>query len=311
MKKKAALKFFAFARERHLIFLKRMHGLPAPWTTDEVLRENRFTNVFRELDRTTIWFREQIRNPLRKQLWVVPATVVFRWFNRAETTGQVIAPYLLNPWLGRSKGDYECLVTSMEKAIRDAYPAGPWVTGSYMVFSGKKNGDKLTGLMMFIRGFFDWWERRGEMEFKKIPSLEKAHQLLMEVPGLSGFTAYEVVTDLRWTDSVSPAQRLSWAHAGPGATRGVSRLLYGEDSYLRQESLDDQALIRNTMINLLKRSRDPEYWPQRDVEWPEWEIRDVEHTLCEFDKYERIRRGQGQAKRKFYEDQVGPLPGVI
>jgi hypothetical protein len=30
--------------------------------------------------------------------------------------------------------------------------------------------------------------------------------------------------------------------------------------------------------------------------WPSWEMRDVEHTLCEFDKYERIRLGEGRTR---------------
>lgn len=311
VKKKAALKFFAFARERHLILLKRAHGLPAPWTSDEVLRYHRFTNVFRELDTTTIWFRQTIRNPLRKDIWVVPATVIFRWFNRVETTGKVLVPYLLDPYQGSINKDWDGLCKRMEAAIREAYPNGPWVTGSYMVFSGKNNGDKLTGLMLFIRGFFEWWECRGCEEFKKRPSMERAHQLLMEVDGLSGFTSYEIVSDLRWTEAVSPEQANTWAHAGPGAVRGVSRMLYGEDTYLRQDSLDDQLTINKEMRDLLMKSRSDEYWPQLDVEWPSWELREVEHTLCEFDKYERIRRGQGQTKRRFYEDQAGSLIGVI
>lgn len=311
MKKKPAQKFFAFARERHMITLKRAHGLPAPWTQDPVLRNYRFTNVFRELDTTTIWFREKIRNPLRNDLWVVPATVIFRWFNRVETTGEIIAPYLLNPWLGRPKGDYESLLTDMERAIREAYPDGPWVTGSYMVFSGKNNGDKLNGLMLFIRSFMRWWEESGRAEFEKVPTMQRAHELLMGMDGLSGFTSYEVVTDLRWTCAVSPGQATTWAHAGPGAVRGMSRLLYGEDTYLDQASLADQQLINVEMRDLLKKSKDEAYWPQCDVEWPSWELREVEHTLCEFDKYERLRRGQGQTKRRFYEDRAGPLIGVI
>jgi hypothetical protein len=28
-------------------------------------------------------------------------------------------------------------------------------------------------------------------------------------------------------------------------------------------------------------------------------MREVEHTLCEFDKYERVRLGQGRSKRRY------------
>lgn len=302
MKKAASQKFFAFARERHRVYLKRMSGLPAPWTGDPVLRGHRFTNIFRELDTTTLWFRQNIRHPLRKKHWVIPATVIFRWFNRI-TTGEV----MLDSGILSQKA---WSPTLFEQKLREAFPQGPWVTGSYMVFSGKNNGDKLTGLLSFIDGFDAWWERRGLFEFQKYPTMERAHQLLMEVPGLSGFTAYEVVTDLRWTEVVSPGQRNIWAHAGPGAVRGMSRLLHGEDHHLQQGSVGDQLTLSREMRSLLNLSRSLAHWPQFHPDWPVWELREVEHTLCEYDKYERIRREQGQTKRRFYEDQAGPLPGA-
>ncbi|GAF76676.1 unnamed protein product [marine sediment metagenome] len=37
-------------------------------------------------------------------------------------------------------------------------------------------------------------------------------------------------------------------------------------------------------------------WPD---DWPLWEMREVEHTLCEFDKYERVRLGEGTPKQLF------------
>ena len=32
---------------------------------------------------------------------------------------------------------------------------------------------------------------------------------------------------------------------------------------------------------------------------PVLELRDIEHSLCEFDKYERVRLGQGQPRSKY------------
>ena len=57
--------YFGFVRERYRILLQRRAGKPKPWTADRVLQEHYFTNVFREDDKTTVWFREHIREPLR------------------------------------------------------------------------------------------------------------------------------------------------------------------------------------------------------------------------------------------------------
>ncbi len=31
--------------------------------------------------------------------------------------------------------------------------------------------------------------------------------------------------------------------------------------------------------------------------WPPLELREIEHSLCEFDKYERVRLGEGKPKQ--------------
>ena len=64
--------FFAYARKRHEIYLKRKAGEPPPWTDDPILQQYRFTNVFRELDKTTLWFKKYVRGPMRKSPEVFP-----------------------------------------------------------------------------------------------------------------------------------------------------------------------------------------------------------------------------------------------
>lgn len=294
--------FFHFARERHKVFLLRQAGLPEPWTNDPVLQSVRFTNVFRELDRTTIWFRQNIRNKLKDEFWVVPATIIFRWFNRIST-GEV----LLDSAIGLLEGKFRA--HQAEARIRHSIPNGPWVTGSYMVCSGHGTGDKLTGMLRYCTMMLEWWDMDGRHFFQRRPCLEEAHEFLVRtVEGLAGFTAYEVVSDLRWTYAVNPIDRNTWAHAGPGATRGGSRVLFREPDHLSQDSPADQETLRGLMRRLLSMSRDERYWPQENVDWPAWEMREVEHTLCEFDKYERVRREQGRAKNVFKPHLAGPLP---
>ena len=36
-----------------------------------------------------------------------------------------------------------------------------------------------------------------------------------------------------------------------------------------------------------------------DMDFPAWDMRTVEHTLCEFDKYERVRTGEGRPRQVF------------
>ena len=125
--------FFRYAIERHRIYMRRQACVPKPWTDDPVLQTSRFTNVYRELDRTTVWFRENVRDRLRMEVEVLLATVVFRWFNRT-TTGEAL--FLQRDVEGESA--FALFLDRGEPGIlRDAIlrycGSGPYVTGAYTI----------------------------------------------------------------------------------------------------------------------------------------------------------------------------------
>jgi hypothetical protein len=91
--------FFEAARKRYSIKLLRDSGRAGPWTDDPIFREWSFCNVFREDDKTTVWFRENVRQHL-DGLRAIEATVCFRWFNFIPT-GEKVLDLLLNGWDGR------------------------------------------------------------------------------------------------------------------------------------------------------------------------------------------------------------------
>jgi alpha-glutamyl/putrescinyl thymine pyrophosphorylase clade 1 len=45
--------YWRFAAERHSIYLKRLRREPPPWTSDDVLKQYKFTNAFRACDRVS------------------------------------------------------------------------------------------------------------------------------------------------------------------------------------------------------------------------------------------------------------------
>lgn len=293
---KNASAFFAFARERHSIYLKRAAGEPPPWTADPILAKYKFTNVFRELDRTTAWFREHVREPLRNDPRVLFATVAFRWFNKIET-----AEYLLHVehdpswWEGSLFEDWD--VDTAERRLRSALPKGPYVNGAYIIKT-PDGMDKLKGVLWCIEQF----RQREKGEFAALMATEKnslqdCWAYLTQYPYLGDFMAYEVVTDLRHTYLLEHAPDImTWANPGPGACRGYGRVTgEGIDRYDRGKERDRKTVIKG-MRELLAMSRDPQHWP---AEWPAWEMREVEHVLCEEDKYLRAKLGEGKPKQLF------------
>ena len=278
-KKKAKSKFFNYAKERYKIFLKKQQQLPKPWTNDPVLQKFRFCNIFREDDKTTVWFRENIREPLRNDKKVLFATVAFRWFNRIETA-ELIKDLLLEPPSTWDIFERECT-----ERIKNLAPV---VTGSYIIKT--PNGHpKWLGVLKNIENF--WFA-----EPKEYKTLEKFHRDILTYPYMGSFSAYEVTTDLRHTYILENAEDImSWAAAGPGAARGLARV-YGYDlNHYSHYSLTDQEQMNLKMQEILKNSKHNFNWPK---EWPSWEMREVEHTLCEYDKYVRCGEG-GKTKMKY------------
>lgn len=292
--------FFKFAVERHTIYLRRQDGHPWPWTNDKILQEYRFTNVFRELDKTTAWFREHVRNPLANDDNVLMATILFRWFNRISTGDALfVRPYPFMKDFTAWEWFLECSRDRFENEIlRDTllyyYPDGPYITGAYVI-SSPTGMTKLDGVLWSIA---QCWAARNKLHASiNGKTLEDAWKALVAMPRMGPFMAYEVITDLRWTHLLCNAPDiLTWANPGPGCRRGLSRLLGLDKDALASGK---QAYILGEMKKLLAAAHNPTFWPS---EWPRWEMRDVEHTLCEFDKYERLRLGEGQVRQKYHHE---------
>lgn len=299
--------FFAYARERHSIYLRRQAGRPPPWTDDPILSTYRFTNIFRETDRTTVWFRENVRNLYDGTPEVLLATVLFRWFNKIETglalfrrltIAMVEWPSAFDYWKnGRDISELRRVIVEARGA------AGPFVNGAYIIKT--PNGmSKLDGVLDVsekfrteLRDNMKWFDAARLMVSTRW-SLEKAWNWIRQFECQGDFTAYEVVTDLRHTHLLRGARDImTWANAGPGAKRGLNRL--------QGRPLDQQLPKVETcaeMQALLRYAHSDDFWPQA---WGQWEMREVEHTLCEFDKMERGRLGEGTPKQRYDPFRVG------
>lgn len=275
--------YFQTACERYSVMLAKEAGDPKPWTEDAILQSWKFCNVHREDDRTTRWFRENIRDPLVETgadpCQIVESTIIFRWFNRIET-GEMIRDLLIYGW--------------DEKAARERLTGvKPLVTGAFIVKT-PDNFNKLEGLLEVIR------EAVRMLHSKRFGhewySLEQAWTALTAIPFLGPFMSYEVVSDLRWTPVLSEASDImTWANPGPGCTKGISRVLHGHPGVLNRMYVLDRKLMFSVMREILEMTNDQEYWPET---WRSWEMREVEHWACEYDKYCRVKEGE-RIKQKY------------
>lgn len=301
-------KFFAYARERQSIHLKKMSGVPRPWTKDPILDHHRFCNVFRENDRTTKWFREHVRHPMRNTAEVLLATVVFRLFNRISTGEAVFCQKDVEYENAFAQYVATGKTSALRRAIKANCAPGPYVTGSYTIV-GKPGLPKLDGMLWVIDNFrkkSDWESKAQSLLNDKSPRLQDVWEWMREFEFFGDFHSYEIVTDLRHTALLNNATDImTWANPGPGANRGANRV-FGRD----KDQRNSKERLNEEMREILGYSLDRDLWPgagkhittlrgrpaYSHEDWPAWEMRDVEHTLCEFDKYMRVMAGEGRPR---------------
>lgn len=296
--------FLAFARARHEIYRKRQQGLPKPWTDDPIFLEYSFTNVFRELDKTTIWYANNVRERYDGTPHVFMATILFRWFNRIAT-GEVLFNQSDLTVGGRDIAtaylEGQATIGDIEHSVKTALGDGPYTTGAYIITS-PAGMNKLKGVLHCVdeinkkRAYWiDFFNGKQRL-------LEETWKRLKDEKHMGPFMAYEVITDLYHTYLLRDAPDIgTWCNPGPGAKRGLMRIHLGNSSVTERgvlvpwNSKECINMIYALMCWINESDQyDAAFWGK-----PMWDMRDVEHTLCEFDKYERVLTGLGKPRNKY------------
>ncbi|MGE3770455.1 MAG: nucleotide kinase domain-containing protein [Bdellovibrionales bacterium] len=270
--------------ERHRIFLKRAAGAAAPWSDDPIMQEYRFCNVFRELDKVTAWLRENWREPYADSphLWI--AMCLARQVNWPATLAEVGFPV----------DGYDAKLVRQRLEARKARGEKVY-TGAYMISAPTGRYDDMAKPQYTAEVVVGaLWQAQDEFHafFKngRQPTLEEVHAWLRRFRGWGDFMAYEVVTDLRHTRYLNKAADINtWAVAGPGAIRGLNRL-HGRP--YKKSMTQMQAGDEMRELLALSKGNLPDFVPQL-------ELRDIEHSLCETDKWLRIHLGEGKMRAKY------------
>ena len=283
-------RFIYWIKERHTIYIKRKNGQSKPWTDDTILQSNFFTNPYRENDKTTVWFRENIRDKIRDRPEVLLATIIYRWFNWIPTAKELL---FYNGW--SESGENLFLYWDTLRASERLSKLSQVFTGAFVI-AGSKGETKVNST---CRRIDQIWNDQKNLLLKarhwNSQGMQSAHQELKRYEGLGGFMAYEIVTDLRYTYFLEQApDKLTWCNPGPGAIRGMYRLLGLE--FTKGENNKSLPVPENwteKIIWLLDSTR------TKLSKMPTFEMREIEHSLCEWDKYERVLWGDGRSKRKY------------
>jgi hypothetical protein len=274
--------FFWLINERHRIYLAKEAGKPKPWTGDSILQSYAFTNAFRQLDRGTKVLREQILEghydePLELLVFNICWYRLFNWRENASLgfcdNFEDVAEHITNRW----------------KAGKQVF------TGAYMT-RGYEGVDKY---QTYIEACKHVWDNKHYIAeaCREYKSMEKMWEYMKDIYTVGPFVSYELVCDFRFTKLLEDATDvLTWANLGPGAWRGLQRL-----GLVKEKKKYNFAFQRLYYLALHgdKSWDNPMLTEEvRNCEWP-FEMREIEHCLCEFDKYMRVKTGAGRPRSKY------------
>jgi hypothetical protein len=274
----------AFVKERQNIYERRMAGQPKPWTDDQILQSYRFANIIRENDIVTIWIADNWRSPnvMHCDLWF--AMTVARLVNEPLTLAEIGFPVLHDDTWAR-KGFKSVITKRRSKGLR-AYGA------AYMLTTSGRTIPKVDYHVEML----DWlWRARKILRPQNGDTLRSYHTLLGQMYGLSTFLAAQVIADLKFAKGTPLEKASDWmtfAASGPGSRRGLCRIHDESITRWKERSEErwwnDLIRLRNDIMPKLK-----------GTALYETDAQTTNAMLCEWDKYERARLGEGVPKQRY------------
>jgi len=285
--------FLYWIKERHSIFLKKESGRVAPWTADPILQEYKFTNPFRQNDRVTRELASRLTGYVHEDA-IFNAIIIFRMFNLDSTYGKLYASNLTNKWS----------TAKAKKILHKRKEQGHKVfTGAYIITNSGSTRSKIDLVCEAVGSILKDTDSIVK-DIKESNSLEYACSVLERYLMVGKFISYELVTDLRHTHILHNAKDIyTWANPGPGCKRGIHRILFDtvRGDLPRGLVLNNVKVCvdyQEEMKKLLKIVQ-KKLGKLKNFQKTVFEMRDIEHSLCEFDKYMRVKNGEGRPRSKY------------
>lgn len=304
--------YWKFAAERQAIFMKRMRGESAPWTTDPIIANYKFTNAYRANDRVSQYLIRNVIYDGQETKRSIESTffriMLFKFFNRNETW-DYLSERLTLEW---ENGSFNLLIAIDAQLTEAMENKKQIMSGAYIMPSaGAKNG---------VRKHTAWLKILEKMMLGGLPTqifgfcktMKGAFDLMRVYPFIGNFLAYQYVTDLNYSPWTNWSE-LEFTVPGPGSIRGISKCF-------------DVADVKHNgpeyIIRWMQANQD-RCFPQFGLKFEKLggimgrplQLIDCQNIFCETDKYARVAfpeytegKMPTRIKAKFEESKSGPLP---
>jgi hypothetical protein len=272
--------FREFTRARHQLWLERTYGLPAACGASP-LRQHHYTNLWRELDRGTVFLFNGVQRPrLHDKPELIRHSILYRIFNVRETYEAVWKKFG-NDLMGQvTAGNLYEFLSARERNFTNAY---------VRCCDLKLVCEQLVSLQDHV------YDIGSKLEYG---GADEAREAISKIYSFGAFTGDQLMMDLCWEGGPFDVQFAP--KFGPGAQRGLAYCMengFGNVTNLLRAGDEEIPEATRPTVNGLPIAYD---------------LRTLEHTLCELSKHVKYEgRGDRQVKMRRYsrsERPVDPLP---
>ncbi|RYE17448.1 MAG: hypothetical protein EOP42_32290, partial [Sphingobacteriaceae bacterium] len=266
--------YWKFAAERQEIFFNRIAGKTI-LTSDPILLKHKFTNAYRAADRVSqylisevIYKGEQTADELLFRI------LLFKLFNKIETWQLLQHELGITSWREYSFKQYSLILHQVLQAGEKIY------SGAYMMASGwssfgydRKHENHLKLIEQMMHSGL-------AQQIQEAKSFEAVYQLLLGLPLIGPFLAYQYATDINYSN-LTDFSEMDFVVPGPGAKDGIRKCFsslggYTEADVIRQVTDRQEQEFERLDINFKS------LWGRR------LQLIDCQNLFCETDKYARV-----------------------
>ncbi|KAF8797682.1 hypothetical protein BYT27DRAFT_7125014 [Phlegmacium glaucopus] len=292
--------FWRFAAERKAIDDRRRAGEPAPWTEDVILQKYFFCNTYRVLDKLCQYIiKEVIEKGPQDPVEVVFRVVLFNLFTKIETWELLVEKLGPLTWGGYHRSSYL-------KVLSAAFNRGMALYTRAFIKPAPRFGHAEN-----YRNHLCLLEVLMENEFPNklldAPYMADVFEYLISFPSMGEFSAYQLMLSLSYTDVLN-FHCNDFVIAGPGSISGLKKLFGGS---MVSGSHSNPGFAIEVMRYLVKTQ--DQHFKRLGLAFSglgpkklPMDVSDIEHTLCEVDKYCRAAHPELKGKRTHITRSFGP-----
>jgi hypothetical protein len=292
--------YWYYASERQRIFERRLAGESGPWTSDPILREFKFCNVFRAADRVSQYMIRDVcyhGEPCADEDRLFQITA-FRTFSKIATWETV------RDILGRYPTLDDLADGSFGRALDQARERnGGLYTGAFILCATDAYGQssKHRNHVELFRHMFLHDQLGARLLEAK--TLREVYTLLHGYPLMGDFMSYQTAIDLNYSALIDFSEN-DFTQPGPGALRGMKKCFEDPGDYTPAEIVlwmterQDEELARLGL-------------PFSGLWGRPLHAIDCQGLFCETDKYCREAAPELASARKRIKARFSPAPEPV